>query len=174
MIVPTTFEPGQESGFTLRVFSRKPLKLKLVDTVPMLRRWLQLVIFLAIYYYFLVVNPAVVTAPLLLDGKSFSQYEAVFLQLADEHRSVNAFELQELLDACLPNDYIKSCASLEVCRQIVFAFEVSILTLAKNANFSQNVTQLAVNILSRIQRQVLNVTKSYQTGLHPDDSNMLA
>jgi hypothetical protein len=38
-----------------------------------------------------------------LDGKSFSQYEAVFLQLADEHRTVNAFELQELLDACLPN-----------------------------------------------------------------------
>jgi hypothetical protein len=25
------------------------------------------------------------------------------LQLADEHRTVNAFELQELLDACLPN-----------------------------------------------------------------------
>ncbi|XP_048525652.1 calpain-C isoform X3 [Dendroctonus ponderosae] len=105
LIVPTTFEPGQESGFTLRVFSRKPLKLKLIDSVPML------------------LKPAVVTAPLLLDGKSFSQYEAVFLQLADEHRSVNAFELQELLDACLPNDYIKSCASLEVCRQIVFAFE---------------------------------------------------
>jgi hypothetical protein len=38
-----------------------------------------------------------------LDGKSFSQYEAFFLQLADEHRTVNAFELQELLDACLPN-----------------------------------------------------------------------
>jgi hypothetical protein len=42
-------------------------------------------------------------APATLDGKSFSQYEAVFLQLADEHRTVNAFELQELLDACLPN-----------------------------------------------------------------------
>jgi calpain-9 len=42
-------------------------------------------------------------APQALDGKSFSQYEAVFLQLADEHRTVNAFELQELLDACLPN-----------------------------------------------------------------------
>jgi len=44
-------------------------------------------------------------APATLDGKSFSQYEAVFLQLADEHRTVNAFELQELLDACLPNGY---------------------------------------------------------------------
>lgn len=36
LIVPTTFEPGQESGFTLRVYSSKPLKLKLVDTVPFL------------------------------------------------------------------------------------------------------------------------------------------
>lgn len=42
-------------------------------------------------------------APPTLEGKSFTQYEAVFLQLADEHRTVNAFELQELLDACLPN-----------------------------------------------------------------------
>ena len=45
---------------------------------------------------------AIVKAP-ALEGKGFSQYEAVFLQLADEHRTVNAFELQELLEACLPN-----------------------------------------------------------------------
>ncbi|XP_028132163.1 calpain-C isoform X2 [Diabrotica virgifera virgifera] len=107
LIIPTTFEPSQESGFTLRVYSCKPLKLKLLDTVPQL------------------LKSAVVSAPPLLDGKSFSQYEAVFLQLADEHRTVNAFELQELLDACLPNDYIKSCASIEVCRQIILAFEMS-------------------------------------------------
>ncbi len=37
------------------------------------------------------------------DGKNVAQYEAVFLQLADEHRTVNAFELHELLEACLPN-----------------------------------------------------------------------
>lgn len=107
LILPTTFEPGQESGFTLRVYSNKPLKLKLLDTVPFL------------------VKSAIVKAPPLLDGKSFSQYEAVFLQLADEHRTVNAFELQELLDACLPNDYIKSCASIEVCRQVILTFDVS-------------------------------------------------
>lgn len=107
LILPTTFEPGQESGFTLRVYSSKPLKLKLLDTAPFL------------------IKSAVVKAPPLLDGKSFSQYEAVFLQLADEHRTVNAFELQELLDACLPNDYIKSCASIEVCRQVVLTLDVS-------------------------------------------------
>lgn len=28
ILLPTTFEPGQESSFTLRVFSSKPLKLK--------------------------------------------------------------------------------------------------------------------------------------------------
>lgn len=113
LIIPTTFEPGQESGFTLRVYSSKPLKLKLLDTPPYL------------------VKSAIVKAPPLLDGKSFSQYEAVFLQLADEHRTVNAFELQELLDACLPNDYIKSCASIEVCRQVVLTLDVSIIFFQK-------------------------------------------
>ncbi|KAF2879870.1 hypothetical protein ILUMI_26300 [Ignelater luminosus] len=107
LILPTTFEPGQESGFTLRVYSNKPLKLKLLDTAPS------------------VLKSAIVKAPAVLDVKSFSQYEAVFLQLADEHRTVNAFELQELLDACLPNDYIKSCASMEVCRQVVLTFDTT-------------------------------------------------
>ncbi|XP_008486255.2 calpain-C-like, partial [Diaphorina citri] len=96
LVLPTTFEPGQESGFTLRVYSSNPLKLKLLDSLPS------------------VLKSAIVKAPSSLDTKSFSQYEAVFLQLADEHRTVNAFELQELLDACLPNDYIKSCACMEV------------------------------------------------------------
>ncbi|XP_049812675.1 calpain-C [Schistocerca nitens] len=107
LVLPTTFEPSQESSFTLRVYSSKPLKLKLLDIHPSL------------------VKSAIIKAPPLLDGKSFSQYEAVFLQLADEHRTVNAFELQELLDACLPNDYIKSCACMEVCRQVVLTLDTS-------------------------------------------------
>ncbi|XP_054289443.1 calpain-C-like [Macrosteles quadrilineatus] len=105
LVLPTTFEPGQESSFTLRVYSSKPLKLKLLDTQPSL------------------VKSAIIKAPATLEGKSFTQYEAVFLQLADEHRTVNAFELQELLDACLPNDYIKSCACMEVCRQVVLTLD---------------------------------------------------
>nr|KAF7434390.1 hypothetical protein H0235_002581 [Vespula pensylvanica] len=101
LLVPTTFEPTQETSFTLRVYSSKPLKLKyvdeahrgithkitLLDTPPSLMK------------------SAIVKAP-PLEGKGFSQYEAVFLQLADEHRTVNAFELQELLEACLPNGTI--------------------------------------------------------------------
>ncbi|CAG5080864.1 Similar to CalpC: Calpain-C (Drosophila melanogaster) [Cotesia congregata] len=106
LLIPTTFEPGQETNFTLRVYSNKPLKLKLLDTVPTL------------------IKSAIVKAP-ALEGKGFSQYEAVFLQLADEHKTVNAFELQELLEACLPNDYIKSCASMEVCRQVVLTMDNS-------------------------------------------------
>ena len=47
------------------------------------------------------------------------EYSNVLLvQLSDDRRTVNAFELQELLETCLPNDYIKSCASIEVCRQV--------------------------------------------------------
>lgn len=106
LLVPTTFEPTQETSFTLRVYSSKPLKLKLLDTPPSL------------------VKSTIIKAP-PLEGKGFSQYEAVFLQLADEHRTVNAFELQELLEACLPNDYIKSCASMEVCRQVVLTMDSS-------------------------------------------------
>ena len=57
------------------------------------------------------VKPALIRAPAPVigtsittsEGKNVAQYEAVFLQLADEHRTVNAFELHELLDACLPN-----------------------------------------------------------------------
>nr|CAD7262787.1 unnamed protein product [Timema shepardi] len=96
LVLPTTFEPGQESCFTLRVYSSKPLKLKILDTQPSL------------------LKSAIVKAPTTLDVKSFSQYEAVFLQLADEHRTVNAFELQELLDACLPNGFQLSTDVLSI------------------------------------------------------------
>ncbi|KAB7496245.1 Calpain small subunit 2 [Armadillidium nasatum] len=36
VILPTTFEPGQESSFTLRVFSSKPIKLRMIDVAPCL------------------------------------------------------------------------------------------------------------------------------------------
>ena len=58
-------------------------------------------------------KPTLIRAPPVINGysttqsatdvKNVAQYEAVFLQLADEHRTVNAFELHELLEACLPN-----------------------------------------------------------------------
>lgn len=34
---------------------------------------------------------------------SLATYEQVFLQMADEHKCVNAFDLQEILETCLPN-----------------------------------------------------------------------
>ena len=79
------------------------------------------------------IRAASVTLP--VDTKNVGQYEAVFLQLADEHRTVNAFELHELLEACLPNDYIKSCANLDVCRQVILAFDVSALGRLKLSDF---------------------------------------
>lgn len=106
-MIPTTFEPREESNFSLRVFSSKPLKMKALDYTPQM------------------LKAALIKAPPGMETSSFSQYEAVFLQLADEHRTVDAFELQELLDACLPNDYIKSCASIDTCRQIVLSIDVS-------------------------------------------------
>lgn len=109
LVLPTTFEPRVEANFSLRVYSSRPLKLKVLDFAPQMLR------------------TAVVRAPPASDAKSFSQYEAVFLQLADEHRTIDAFELQELLEACLPNDYIKSCASIDTCRQIVLSMDVSFL-----------------------------------------------
>ena len=61
------------------------LLFRLMDTTPKLKK------------------PALLKASGSMDGKSLQQYESVFLQVADEHRSVNAFELHELLEACLPN-----------------------------------------------------------------------
>ncbi|KAL0851764.1 hypothetical protein ABMA28_000076 [Loxostege sticticalis] len=105
LVMPTTFEPREEANFSLRVFSNKPLKMKVLDYAPQM------------------LKAALIKAPPGVETSSFAQYEAVFLQLADEHRTIDAFELQELLDACLPNDYIKSCASIDTCRQIVLSMD---------------------------------------------------
>ncbi|KAH9642378.1 hypothetical protein HF086_004910 [Spodoptera exigua] len=105
IIMPTTFEPRDEANFTLRIYSNKPIKMKVLDNPPKMTK------------------TALVKAPPVVEVNSFAQYEAVFLQLADEHKSIDPFELQELLDACLPNDYIKSCASIDTCRQIVLSLD---------------------------------------------------
>ena len=52
--------------------------------------------------------------PVQSEKTNVAQYEAVFLQLADEHRTVNAFELHELLEACLPNGELYSKKALSV------------------------------------------------------------
>ncbi|GIY80368.1 calpain-C [Caerostris extrusa] len=54
-----------------------------------------------------------------------NSYEGIFLQLSDEHKTLNAFELQDVLEVCLPNDYVKSCATLEVCRQVILALDTT-------------------------------------------------
>ena len=44
-------------------------------------------------------------------AKDFSQYEPIFLQMSEDKKTVNAFELADLLEACLPNG--KSSQSLQ-------------------------------------------------------------
>lgn len=56
---------GHEGQFSVRVYSCKPIKLKFIDCIPA------------------IVKPAITKAPLSFDTK-FAQYEALFLQLADE------------------------------------------------------------------------------------------
>jgi hypothetical protein len=34
LIMPTTFEPGEEATFTFRVFSRFPVRIRILDVVP--------------------------------------------------------------------------------------------------------------------------------------------
>ncbi|CAG2122270.1 unnamed protein product, partial [Medioppia subpectinata] len=106
VLLPTTYETGQEGQFSFRVHSSKPIKIKQIDCTPA------------------IVKSAITKAPATFDQK-FAQYEALFMQFADEHKSINAFELQELLETCLPNDYVKSCATLDVCRQIVITLEAN-------------------------------------------------
>lgn len=62
------------------------------------------------------------------------QCTSYYCRLIISHRTINSFELQELLDACLPNDYIKSCASIDICRQVVSLLDVS--------KFSRNETEM--------------------------------
>ncbi|GIY02048.1 calpain-C [Caerostris darwini] len=71
-----------------RVLSTKPIRMKLLDCVPSSMK------------------PAIIQAPTTND--KVSSYEAVFLRLADEHKTISAFELLELLETCLPNG-IKRC-----------------------------------------------------------------
>ncbi|KAG8184912.1 hypothetical protein JTE90_017767 [Oedothorax gibbosus] len=106
LIVPTTFESAEEANFTIRVISNKPIKLKLLDSVPA------------------VLKPAIIKASTTIETK-INSYEGIFLQLSDEHKTLNAFELQDVLEVCLPNDYVKSCATLEVCRQVVLALDTT-------------------------------------------------
>ncbi|XP_063394214.1 calpain-C [Cydia fagiglandana] len=120
LIMPTTFEPREEANFSLRIFSTKTIRMRALDSAPQM------------------IKAAVIRAPPGLElsrSVSFAQYEAIFLQLADEHRTIDAFELQELLDACLPNDYIKSCASIDTCKQIVLSLDKTGTGRISLANF---------------------------------------
>ncbi|XP_061719419.1 LOW QUALITY PROTEIN: calpain-C [Cydia pomonella] len=129
LIMPTTFEPREEANFSLRIFSTKTIRMRALDSAPQM------------------IKAAVIRAPPGLElsrsvspeheelKQLFAQYEAIFLQLADEHRTIDAFELQELLDACLPNDYIKSCASIDTCKQIVLSLDKTGTGRISLANF---------------------------------------
>ena len=95
LIMPTTFEPGEEATFTFRVFSRHPVRIRIIDVSPcdtgqVFARARQPH-----------AGPPVVNNNNKL--KDFSHYEPLFNQVADERRTINCFELQDLLETCLPN-----------------------------------------------------------------------
>lgn len=106
---------------------------------------------------------ALLKAPQGAKTNSFAQYEALFLQLADEHKTINIFELQELLDACLPNDYIKSCASIDTCRQIVLSLDVSFFNVtAKLPRRVVHVWHYPYLILTLVREVSAETTKKFQ------------
>lgn len=65
VLIPTCYEPGQEGHFSIRIYSINPIKLSFLDSFPSL------------------IKPPIVKAPPSFDLK-FSQYGAMFLQIADE------------------------------------------------------------------------------------------
>ncbi|XP_054730894.1 calpain-C [Anastrepha obliqua] len=104
VLMPTTYEPGEETSFTVRFLGTAALRLSLLETQTMM---------------LLDPFPALKTEVETTKNKSVCQYEPVFMQLADENKTINCFELHELLEACLPNDYIKGCANIDICRQVI-------------------------------------------------------
>ena len=69
---------------------------------------------------------------------------------------MNAFELQELLESCLPNDYVKSCATIDVCRQMVAAIDVSIpLQMIIMFTWMRDIYMYLVMVFVRMIEQIL-------------------
>lgn len=106
IVLPTSFEAGYEGVFTFRVYCMKGVKLRVLDG------------------YNEVLKTPILKSPASFDNK-FSQYEQLFTQVSDEHKTVNCHDLQELLEASLPNDYVKSCATIDVCRLIISAVDTT-------------------------------------------------
>ncbi|XP_037726188.1 calpain-C [Drosophila subpulchrella] len=111
VLIPTTYEPAEEAHFTVRILGTGSFRLSCLETQTMI---------------LLDPFPALKstdTSDRCSGGgqkvKSVCQYEPVYMQLADENKTINCFELHELLEACLPNDYIKGCANIDICRQVI-------------------------------------------------------
>ena len=95
LIMPTTFEPGEEATFTFRVFSRHPVRIRIIDVSPCVTGQV-----------FARARQPNAGPPVVNNNnklKDFSHYEPLFNQVADERRTINCFELQDLLETCLPN-----------------------------------------------------------------------
>ena len=68
-----------------------------------------------------IIKSAIVRAPAsLADAKGFEQYDGVFMQLCDDRKTINSFELQELLETCLPNGEwrIEQSLAIEIGKRI--------------------------------------------------------
>ena len=103
VILPTTFEPGEEAGFTFRVFSKASpgnLRMRILDVTP--------AIVGSVFARAAQPSRDVITennnnVNNKNTGKDFSQYEPVFKQISEDKTTLSAFELQDMLEACLPN-----------------------------------------------------------------------
>ncbi|KAH8303716.1 hypothetical protein KR018_001977 [Drosophila ironensis] len=108
VLIPTTYEPAEEAHFTVRILGTSAFRLSCLETETMI-----------LLDPFPALKSDEATATLGGKMKSVCQYEPVYMQLADENKTINCFELHELLEACLPNDYIKGCANIDICRQVI-------------------------------------------------------
>ena len=83
LVIPSTYEPGHEAAFNFRLLANKPIRLRLHET-----------------------NAEMLKSPVVRatsTSRGLGQYQSLFLKSADDQKCVDAFELQELLEICLPN-----------------------------------------------------------------------